>query len=603
MCGITGHFSKNKAINKNECLLMSDAIKHRGPESFGNYFEENIYLGHRRLSLIDLSETGHQPMWDAERNVVIVFNGEIYNYQEIKNELSEFIFNSNSDTEVIIYAYKKWGIEKAIQKFNGMFAFCIYDKEKRQAFFVRDRVGIKPFVYYADNENFIFASELKSLLKNATITKLINKKSVAEYFIYRYVPSPNTIFENINKLSAGYLLKLDLDTFTLEEKQYWKLNKDRYLHLSEKEIIKKADELIHKAIEYRLVADTEVGTFLSGGVDSSLISAIAKQKKKGIKAFSIDIQPQKYSEIEFAKNIAIEKRISLITQQVNEKEFRAKFDDIIKCYDEPFADSSFVPTFILTKLLADSGLKCALSGDGGDEVFFGYNWYANFSKLQQIKKVYELFPDKLGQKILSLMGNRSLNYIMLNSMQMYRKVQFDRFSVSEINELFGYNFTFTEELLLKKVMGKDELKLSDLSFIDFNTFLLDDILYKVDIASMANSIELRVPLLDHNLVEFMFSVSFKYLYKNRNLKYILKKISENYIPNKNIYRKKKGFSAPVMEWIDKDFKSELISGNLVKNNIIGQVKMQNFLKKETNQGKIWQMYIFEKWFSNYFLYE
>lgn len=301
MCGIIGHFSKSKKVNKQECLQMSDAIKHRGPDSFENYFEDKIFLGHRRLAIIDLTETGHQPMWDSEKKIAIIFNGEIYNYKEIKDELSEFTFASNSDTEVIIYAYKKWGIKKAIEKFNGMFAFCIYDKTKKQAFFARDRVGIKPVVYYFDKKNFIFASELKSLLQNSIIEKKINKKAVADYFIHRYIPNPNTIFEGINKLEPGHFLSLDLQTFKINKTQYWKIDNKRYLKLSETEIIEKAEELINNAVKYRLIADTEVASFLSGGIDSSLITSIAKKTNPQLKAFTIDLHPEKYSEFNFAK--------------------------------------------------------------------------------------------------------------------------------------------------------------------------------------------------------------------------------------------------------------------------------------------------------------
>ncbi len=601
MCGITGHFSKLNNVNKQECLQMSDAIKHRGPDSFGGYFANKIFLGHRRLAIIDLSETGHQPMWDSEKKIGIIFNGEIYNYKEIKKELTEFHFFSTSDTEVIIYAYKKWGIEKTIEKLNGMFSFCIYDKHKNQAYFVRDRIGIKPFVYFFDKENFIFASELKAILKNKVINKKINKKAVADYFIHRYVPNPNTIFEGINKLEPGHFLKLDLQTFDIKKTQYWKLNNKRYLHLSENEIIEKAEKLINIAVKYRLIADTEIASFLSGGIDSSLITSIAKKIIPKLKAFTIDLHPEKYSELNFAETAAKYINIKLISETVKAKSFQENFDKIISFYDEPFADSSLVPTFLLTKIVSEAGIKCALSGDGGDEVFYGYNWYSTFNKVSKAKNILNIFPKKIVQKLLSFINNETLSLVLLNSIETYRKILYNRFTVAEINKLFNYNLIFKETDFFKEKIKKENIKLPDLSFIDFQTFMIDDILYKVDIASMANSLEVRVPFLDHNIIEFMFSVSFKYLFKNKELKHILKEISKTHIPKKNIYRKKKGFSAPVMEWIHKDFDNELIAGNLVKHKIITFKNMQEFLQNENSHGKIWQMYVFEKWFSNYFL--
>ena len=601
MCGITGHFSKTKLINKHECLLMSDAIKHRGPDSFGNYFENNIFLGHRRLSILDLTNAGHQPMWDSDMQIAIIFNGEIYNYNEIKGELSEYTFASNTDTEVIVYAYKKWGLEKTLDKLNGMFSFCIYDKVKQKALFARDRIGIKPFVYFYNEEHFIFSSELKSLLKNSIINKNIDTKSVANYFIHRYIPNPKTIFQGVKKLEPGHFIELDLQKFKLKKHQYRKLNNKRYIDLSENEIIEKAEELIKKSVKYRLIADTEVASFLSGGIDSSLITSIAKSLNTNLKAFSIDIQPEKYSELSFAKLAANHSDVNLISKQINKEVFQANFDNIINSYDEPFADSSLVPTFLLTKVVSESGIKCALSGDGGDEVFFGYNWYSTFNKVSKARSFLKLFPKKIAKKIISLTKNKTLQLIWESSIEAYRKILYDRFTVDEINKLFNFNEKFSETDLFSLKISNKNVYLSDLSFIDFQTFLVDDILYKVDIASMANSLEVRVPFLDHNIVEFMFSVSFKYLYKNKELKHILKEISKKYIPKENIYRKKKGFSAPVMEWIEKDFKNELLNGNLVNNNFISKKNMISFLDNESSQGKVWQMYVFEKWYSNYFL--
>jgi len=596
MCGIAGIFSKNKAVKEQECRKILDSIKHRGPDGQGCYIYNNIFLGHNRLSIQDLSENGKQPMWDKDGKIGIVFNGEIYNFSEIKKELNEYEFKSKTDTEVIIYAYKKWGLKKAIDKFNGMFSFCIYDKRINKAFLVRDRIGIKPLVYYQDSENIIFASELKAILKSSIINKVINKKSLADFFVYRYVASPRTIFNNIYKLEAGHFLELNLTDFTLKNNCYWELKpiKQNY---TEEEVLKRINNLIKDSIKLRLISDTPVGSFLSGGIDSSLITSLMR-KEKDIEAFSIDLRPTKYSEIKFARHLAENNNIRLKSKKVEKKIFRKNFDNILSYYDEPFADSSLVPTFLLCKTVADHGYKCVLSGDGADELFYGYKWYQIFNKLYKMKYLRHLPLSTL--KLIDSITNINLfSLLKSEGSEIYRKIMFDRYDIEEVNKLFNLNLELNNDYMYKEKMNNKKITSKNINYLDLKSFLVDDILYKVDIASMANSLEVRVPFLDHRLVELVFSLKLKLLYKNKDKKYLLKKIASKYIPEKNINRKKKGFSAPTAEWINQNAYNELLQGNVVKHSLISKNKMTSFLKNEKSQGKLWQMLVFEKWFSNY----
>jgi len=599
MCGIVGQFSKKDGINEKIAKKMLASINHRGPDDSGFYREDKMFLGHNRLSILDLSEAGHQPMWNSDNTIGIIFNGEIYNFKEIKKELVEFKFKSRTDTEVIICAYQKWGLKKTLEKFNGMFSFCIYDKKKNKAFFARDRMGIKPFVYYWDNNNFIFSSELKAILCSNLIKKEINKKAVLDFFIYRYVPSPRTIFENIYKLDPGNFLELDLEKFELKKECYWKLKNKRDIDMKEEKIEEEIEKLIKDSVDLRLISDIEVATFLSGGIDSSLITSLAKEVNPKIRAFTIDICPKKYSEANYARSFAQAKNIKNKISKVGQKEFEDNFDKIIKFYDEPFADSSLVPTYLLCKLVKDSNIKCVLSGDGGDEVFYGYKWYGHFNKLESRKFLEKILPKNILLFISKIPNFKLISFLFLESLERYRRIMFDRFSVGEINELFSFNFLESEDYMFKEKIGKETVKKEELNYLDFHTFMVDDILYKVDIASMANSVEVRVPFLDHRLVEFVFAILFKYLYKNNELKHLLKQVAKKHIPKENVYREKKGFSAPVIQWIGKDFKKALLSGSLVKHGFIDSNKMKLFLERESNESKVWQMYIFEKWFSNY----
>jgi len=589
MCGIVGQFSSKERIDRKIAASMLASILHRGPDYTGSYFEDTVFLGHNRLSIQDLSSAGNQPMWDAENEICIVFNGEIYNFKELRKELGEYSFKSGTDTEVIIYAYKKWGLEKALARFNGMFAFCLYDKRENKAFLVRDRIGIKPLLYYWNSSTLIFASELKAIMRSDAVKKEISEEAVADYFIYRYVANPRTIYKNVHKLEPGHLLELDLADFSLTKKEYWALQPARRTDKDESELLEEIESLLKDSVRLRLIADTPVASFLSGGVDSSLITSFANKLNKDIQAFSIDLRPKEYSEADYARILSSRNNVNLKVKKVGPDALDGDFDNMVMSYDEPFADTSFIPTSILCKFAGEQGFKCALAGEGGDEVFYGYRWYRTTDRHYASRKVINRIP-----AIRRLFARRDA------SLENYRRAVFNSYTVDEVNGLFGFRLDLRNHYLYEQKLGKNVIEPEEFSLLDFKTLLIDDMLFKFDISGMARSLEVRVPFLDHRLVELLFSVNFRQLYKNGELKYLSKQIAKRHIPAENIYRKKKGFGAPVMKWLGEDFRAELLRGRLAKTSFINKRKLGSLLEKERGTDKLWQMYMFEKWYSAHY---
>ena len=594
MCGIVGQLNKNKKIDPNNFISMRDSLIHRGPDDAGDFFDlgNKLALGHRRLSIIDLSRRGRQPMSNENNTIWIILNGEIYNYKEIKKLLVKHTFKSNTDTEVILHAYEEWGLEGTLKKLRGMFALCIYDQNIGKLFCIRDRIGIKPLVYYLDDNIFIFASEMKAIKKSNRVKLEINPEAIYDFFIYRYVANPKTIYKNTWKLEPGHYLEIDIENFSVKKKKYWTIELNRNLKMDEKMPLKKIESLIENSVRYRMIADTDVSTFLSGGIDSSLITTIAKRYNDKLKAFSIDLQPSEYSEVDYARSLSQHIQVKFQANKVGKNEFNENFNKVIEAYDEPLGDSSIFPTYLLC-MYTSKHTKVALSGDGGDEVFYGYEWYNQFNESKK-GEIKTLFLNLISQCL-----HKKAN--IQNSLERYRRIMYDRFTAEEVQKIFNLkgNGKKSDYMFYEK-LGKDNFNESELNYLDFKTFLVDDILYKVDIASMANSLEVRVPFLDHKLVEFMFNLDFELLYKNKELKYLLKKLAIDFIPERNVYRTKKGFSAPVMKWLKVDLHNEIVNGQMVKDDFANKRELIEFLSKEKNLGKIWQLFIFEKWYSTHY---
>jgi asparagine synthase (glutamine-hydrolysing) len=570
MCGIIGYLSSINPISKNHFNEMRDSMSHRGPDGRGSEFFEDLKLalGHRRLSIVDLSEAGLQPMRSGK--VWITFNGEIYNFKKLKEELKiDFEFNSDTDTEVILNGYRKWGIQTLLEKLEGMFAFAIYDEESGKMFVCRDRTGIKPLFYYQNDGDFIFASELKGIVNYSGFEKKISKEGVYSYFRLRYILGPTTIYENCYKLLPGSFIEYDCKNYSYKVEKYWELKSGYpYADLTEEEAISRFDTLLTNSIgSHTLTADVPVHSFLSGGIDSSLVTALVAKVSPNLSAYSIEVGNPDQNEIEDAKHASEYIGVPIITDKIDKKKFDEIHSDVIHAYDEPLADSSCVPTYFLSKLTSKY-VKVSLSGDGGDELFYGYKWYNQNSKEEQSFEGY-----------ISSMSNT--------------------FSKNEISRLFGEDYgNFDFESRFKKTVGLQKINEDNYHIYDFHSFLVDDILMKVDIAGMAHSLETRIPFLDGKLVDFAFSIDPKLHFKNNELKYLLKKVGEKYLSNQTLYKEKKGFSVPSVNWLSCNWEHNLFNGYLSKDGVWNKGYVKELLdSRKLHQNQKWLLYSFERWYS------
>lgn len=589
MCGIAGYI-KNKKSNYeiNEKILsdMRDTLIHRGPDDFGNYIsrDKKVGLAHRRLSIIDLSAAGHQPMCNEDGTVWITYNGEIYNYKDIKSDLIQkgHIFKSDSDTEVIIHAWEEYG-ENCLNLFNGMFAFAIYDEPQNKLFLARDRFGVKPLYYgFLNNNTFAFGSELKAIVKNPEFKKEIDYEALGCFFRYRYIPAPMSIWKSLKKLEHSHYVILNLNQFRLKKPV-------KYYNL--KEIIKnrpvstveEVDFLLKEAVKKRLLtSDVEVGTFLSGGIDSSAITMIASKLHQNIKAFTTGFDDEAYDEVKYAEEIA---RYLGVTHYVNKvpntisENYINKMADV---YDEPMADTSNVPTCFLSELTSKY-VKVALTGDGGDEVFSGYNWYGNYKKVLGENPVENFILTNFKKNEID---NRyqDILFEVIHS-KFYKKA----FSVEMLEKM-----KFSENLFYTKYFSNQFKDIRVLQYIDLNMFMIEDCLVKMDRASMAHSLEVRIPMLDYKLVEAVYSLPEEVFSSSVGGKPVLKSLMKNDLLASTINRKKKGFSAPCHNWDffqrDKILKA-LDKGFLVENNII----KDTFIKEDMISGHYFMLYMLELW--------
>ena len=609
MCGIAGYIS-NK-FSKCDLIKMTDVIKHRGPDSEGHYFnlEKRVGLGHSRLSIIDISSSANQPMKSSCGKYVMVYNGEVYNFKDIAKELDSISWKTSSDSEVVLEAFAKWGVE-FVNKLNGMFAIAIYDLIDDKLFLFRDRLGIKPLYYYNDENTFAFGSELKAL-KKLDLNKSIDYSSIYSYLHLGYIPSNNTIFSNVKKLSSGSYIIFD-NNKNLQEIKYWDssniFSKDT---ISDFDYAKnKLDTLLKDSVKKRLISDVPIGTFLSGGTDSSIVTAIAqKVSSKPVNTFSIGFKEAKYNESEHAKKVAE-------YLGTNHREFILTKDDalcelesIMDNFDEPFADSSALPTMLVSKMARKHVTVC-LSGDGGDELFMGYGAYNWASRLS--KPLFWNLRKPLS-KVLSYSNNqRKRAGLLFNSPKINWKSHiFSQeqyfFSETEINNLLlkpNSNSIIHDINILKS--GRELSKIEQQSFFDLNNYLKDDLLVKVDRSSMYCSLEARVPLLDHNIVEFALNVDDNLKIKNGVQKYLLKELLYDYIPKSIMDKPKWGFSIPLDSWLQNELyfmidkylnESVIIEIGLLDPTFVKEL-ISNFKNGRTYlYNRIWNLIILNKFLS------
>jgi asparagine synthase (glutamine-hydrolysing) len=621
MCGIVGFNNQNTQ----KLDLMLKSINHRGPDDNGKYESGKVSLGHVRLSILDLSNHGHQPM--SYENFVMVYNGEVYNFKEIQNELVElgYSFDSQTDSEVILKAYHKWGI-KAVDKFIGMFAIAIYDKDLKTVTLIRDRVGVKPLYYYFDDNDFVFASELKPIMKYQDNLK-VNKDALYEFFQFGYISSNLSIFQNCYKVPAGHYGVFDIEKNSFDLQEYWSIVD--YFKLpkfkkSEEELTDELEKLLIDAFKYRMVSDVPVGVFLSGGIDSSVVAAILQKHYGNIHTFTIGFKEAKYNEATYAKEVAKHIGTTHTEKFLDSNQAKEILDNFVDIYDEPFGDSSGIPTTLVSQVAKDAGIKVVLSADGGDEIFCGYEryWYS-YTIGKKIFKIPKFIRKSLlfAMNVIGVENASKFNFLKLNNFK-HKYNQFSEMlrddSWKDIYEKLIHNSKNYEiEKLLglnKEVqssgfdVGEKENPMQGMMLWDYNRYMVDDILTKVDRATMSVSIEGREPLLDHRIAQFMAQVPFELKYKDGTSKYLLRQVLERYIPKSMIDRPKMGFGIPMFEWFGGDlidmFEKNLTSNELNKHNLFNNSYIQKEYKdlknnKQVNINKLWLTLVFQLWYKKY----
>ncbi len=628
MCGIAGKISfTEKAISSNNIEQMNNAIKHRGPDDGGVYIspDQKVGLGHRRLSIIDLSPLGHQPMRYLDR-YEIIFNGEIYNFQEKRAMLEKdgYTFTSHSDTEVILALYDKYK-EGCLFHLRGMFSFALYDEQEQLLFCARDRVGKKPFKYYLDDHVFMFASELKAILTQPEYVREPDYTAIHHYLTLQYVPAPLTGFQGVRKLPPAHSLTLDIKTKTVKIEQYWKLDYSKKLNLPESEWKKRILDKLEESVKLRMISDVPIGAFLSGGIDSSAIVAMmARHSDQPIKTFSIGFKEEKYNELKYAKIIAD-------TFKTDHTEFIVEPDAIellpmlVRQYEEPFADSSALPTYYVAKLTRDH-VTVALNGDGGDENFAGYTRYSAF-QISTYLDHFDFFNRLIGKPITKFLAHtikstffdrlhrfseslsddyrrRYLSYTAYFTNEQKEKLYTDDFKA----KVWEHN---TYDIIAKQfTQSGSKNRTEQAVYTDFMTYLPEDLLTKVDIATMTVSLEGRSPFLDHELLELSAQIPFHLKLKGfNNKKYILKEALRGIIPDEVMFRPKMGFGVPIDAWFRGELKQyasdKLTQGILVKRKLFKQSAIQEILHTHTTTDvnfspHIWALLTLELWFEEYF---
>jgi len=603
---------------------MMDTLAPRGPDDKGVYLKEGVALGHRRLSIIDL-KTGHQPMQVDDGSIVIVYNGEVYNFSELKSVLLNkgYRFKTASDTEVVLRAYEEYG-EDCVKHFNGMFAFAIWDSRKKKLFLARDRFGKKPLYYARFNNQFIFASELKAILKHPAVNRQIDLDALSKYLAYEYVPSPYSIFKNIYKLEPGSRMSVKGGDIRVE--RYWnpKLSIDR--HFDQREAKDRLLKLLKESVRRRLISDVPLGVFLSGGIDSSAVVAMMAElmPPKDIKTFSVGFKERSFDESGDARRVAAHFGTDHHEEILSPRVMLDVFPKICSLLDEPFADSSIIPTYLVSAFTRKN-VTVALGGDGGDEFFLGYPSFL----AHQLDSHFGFVPasvKKASLKIAMKCVPASNEYMSLNFKirRFLRGLDFDEkvrhqvwigsLTPPEQRPLFlhGAASERSSEVYDHTVRLFDEAReldpLDRAMYIYVKTYMTDDILTKVDRASMANSLEVRAPFLDTEFTDFAMTIPASFKLRNFRTKWILKEALKGRLPEETLNKSKQGFAVPVAQWLKKDLKFLLLSAfekrKIDREGIFDHAAVsrliQEFLDNRSDSRKeIWALFMFEMWYDNW----
>ena len=589
MCGIAGQINFKKQVTETDIAAMNDALRHRGPDGFGVYLNEQktVGLGHRRLSFLDLSEAGKQPMSVADGKVWITYNGEIYNYVELRAELETkgYKFVSNTDTEVILNGYLAWGYE-VLNRLKGMFAFGIWDENKKELFLARDRFGIKPLYYYHQQGNFVFASEIKGIKANSTVITTLDLTAFSDYFVYRYVPSPKSIWKEVKKLPVAAYLILKANG-NIEVKNYWHIPFAENT-VSDKEAIEKFDALFFNSVKTHARSDVPVGSFLSGGYDSSAIVYYMSRFGYVPSTFAIGFEGWDVSEHLYAGMVAKQYHTnhhSLVLQSQS----LDIIDHLVWVYDEPNGDISTIPTYLVSKEAAKT-VKAVMSGEGSDEFLAGYQW----------QKEYE--PQRLSfkEQLLSAFKPKQTPYILqyyANAMAM------GRFDTAELQKLLHpdlhQNINANPDWYYHSFYNASLPDLKAIQVMDVKQFMGEQVLAKIDRASMANSLEVRVPFLDHEICEFIFQLKPEVYFRKSETKHLLYQNIKGHLPDEILQRKKQGFVGPDRYYMNMPwYESRLNESKLVKDGIVNGFYIQQILAAK-DHWRLWKVAVMEAWYKKW----
>lgn len=627
MCGLAGFLrttaTPNRDAHREWLEAMGVAIVHRGPDASGHFLDDNVGLTHRRLSILDLSESGRQPMKSPSGRYFISFNGEIYNYRSLKRNLEAdgYVFGTGTDTEVLLALFEQKGY-RCLDELNGMFAFAIWDTEAKQVFLARDRLGKKPLYYYEDGGRFAFASEIKALLKLPFIPRTVRPDAVKDFFAYQYVPDPKTIYKNIHKLPPGHWLITD--GIRTEQHQYWDVSFSQVTGKSLSEIEDDLYSLIEDSVRLRMVSDVPLGAFLSGGVDSSaIVGLMAGLSDRPVTTCSIGFDSERFDEVKYARQVAQQFQTDHHEFTVREN-VAGNLANIARFFDEPFSDPSFVPTFFVSQL-ARKKVTVALAGDGGDENFAGYSKYYTDYVENRLRNVFpgpirhSLFPRfaqlagllnvPIARKAQSLLGILALDpdeaFAVTNSFfrrSLWNEIVRDDFR----RDTEGYEPADITRAHYRNAGVEDHL--SRILYTDIKTYLPGDILVKVDRMSMANSLETRAPLLDYRVVEYAAGIPSALKMRGNEKKRVLKSTFSRLLSNEILYRKKMGFSVPLADWLRNEIRS--LADTAFYNDDAGlanffdidlvRAMWQRHLQGESHfSQELWSMLNFELWWQAY----
>lgn len=554
MCGILGSTFKKGNFNKS-----IETIKHRGPD--GTRIEDlpDFTMAFARLSIRDLSEKAMQPMASHDKKVWLTYNGEIYGYEKLKKILINkgYIFKTSSDTEVILNAYLEYG-EKFIEHIDGMFAIAIYNENEKKIYLYRDRIGIKPLYYYFDGEHFTYASEMKAILAiHSDIRFERDNTAIYDYFTYRYIPEPKTFLKNIYKLEPAHRIVFDLKKHDLYKQKYWKLRVNcTHKQKADKEnLYEEVRRLIGESVEEQLTADVPVGTFLSGGIDSSIVSVEIYQRTKEVQAFSMGFQIKKqsessYDETGYAGRLAQLYQFPITYGYFDSSQLHRMKHMVREWFDEPFADTSCYPTYKISQIAREHQVPVILTGDGGDEVFGGYSRYQVYQEKVHNRPSWSILCDLYTKVLKDVIPKEEWEEEFLDAVSLFAReaYAYTRSEKKEYIKKLGIGLDYDDFWYFRKFYHEDLPPMTRAQYIDFKTYLPADILTKVDRVSMQNSIEARVPLLSKKLVEFSFALSQEDRCENGELKGILKKAYQHIVPDEILYKEKKGFSFPGSYW-------------------------------------------------------